>query len=209
MGDIDKALEAAQANKPLNKPLGSGMSGNEWLATAEAIQDYVGYLRGYGYSNAEVAAALVYGQYLVRSDTGRARSGRKSDGSGSSGMVTTYKNGKPELVPRYRKSVNGSKTASTYTTKQFVPYTGIVVPASVMTFVSGKPNTEVYKIADIHKGQNGAWLEGANNGNGFAVNVFKDSKGWYMSHRRLGHEDSNGNWSERVYLEDLRKRVGF
>ena len=89
-----------------------------------------------------------------------------------------------------------------------MPYTGIIIPASVMTWTSGKPSTEVYKIADIHKGNNGAWLEGVNNGNGFAVGVYKDKNGWYMEHRRLGHEE-NGKWTEKVYLEDLRKRIGF
>ena len=76
MGDIQKARDAAEINQPINLPLGSGYTPNEWLEAAEAIQDYSSYLRGYGYTDAEVAAALAYGQYLVRSDTGRKPSER-------------------------------------------------------------------------------------------------------------------------------------
>ena len=66
MSDIASAVEAASINKPINLPLGSGFTGTEWLAVAEAIQDYSSYLHGYGYTDAEIAAALAYGRYLIR-----------------------------------------------------------------------------------------------------------------------------------------------
>lgn len=66
LGDIEKAVEATMQNAPINKPLGSGLTDNEWLAKAESIQDYMGFLYGYGYTDGEIAAALAYGRYLVR-----------------------------------------------------------------------------------------------------------------------------------------------
>lgn len=197
-------LESMLDNEALNNPLGSGYTHAEWQGVKDAVQGYVGNLEEKGYTVDEIAAAVGYGQYFTRRETSKEASKSKS-----SNMVTSYRNGQPELVPRYRKSVNGSKTANTYTTKQFAQYTGIILPADVMTFRSGKPSQEVFKIADIHKGHYGAWLQGQNNGNGFAVGVYKDNRGWYMKHRRLGHTDENGEYTERIYLEKLKNRIGF
>lgn len=194
-----RLLENLLDNDTTNRPLGSAMTHNEWQAVKNAVQRDYADLEARGYTKAEIAAALGDGHYLIRE-------GEKRQGSNSR-MVTTYRNGKPEQVPRYYKPKgSNSRIKNTYTTEKFVPYTGIVIPAAVMSYRYGGPSQEVYKIADIHSGQFGAWLEGANNRNGFAVNVFRDNKGWYLSSDRLtGVNGEEG----RVYLEDLRKRVGF
>ena len=66
LGDMERAVEASAAQQPYNNPLGSGMSSTEWLATADAISGYIDILHSAGYTDAEIAAGVVYGNYIRR-----------------------------------------------------------------------------------------------------------------------------------------------
>ena len=199
--NVMSLLQKMLNNDTPNKPLGSSLTWNEWDGLKRVVQGNVAELEDRGYTLAEIAAALAYGDKL-------SRGGAERKGT-SSNTVTSYKTGKPEQVPRYFK-IKGTSglTKNTYTTKQFVPYAGIYLQANTMSYSPGRSATSMYRIADIHSGHDGAWIQSTNDGSGFAAGVYKDKNGWYIEHRRLGHEE-NGKWTERVYLEDLRKRIGF
>ena len=62
LGDLDKMLD----NSTLNKPLGSGLSDDEWQHQKDRVQAARAFLGNAGYTDYEIAAALAYGRYLIR-----------------------------------------------------------------------------------------------------------------------------------------------
>lgn len=70
MGQLDDMLQ----NETLQNPLGAGYTATEWQGVKDAVQGYYETLTDAGYTHDEIAAALAYGQYLVRGETGRKSS---------------------------------------------------------------------------------------------------------------------------------------
>lgn len=70
-------LEKLLDNETLNRPLGSGVSYNEWQGIKDAVQAEFSMLAEKGYTTDEVAAALAYEDKLVRGRKSASSSGSK------------------------------------------------------------------------------------------------------------------------------------